>query len=415
MLRDRGELNRYLEEKVNELVTDQKSNVELIRRCTEKYEMPPFRSQTILRLDASTTELRDFEIFCVLDTMSELFPSKINLGIFFSENEIKEYRRMKYSASSVDFPIIIPAIKVSDSQWIGTIKANTLIKWRNSILRYNKNIQRRLQTKVRGEKTYEVISLNNKAVVTMVRLFKEGKFIPNVITLNIDESEEADYYYDDDSQSLVINKLDHFDLTDGYHRLVALSKVLDSDPLFDYTMILQITAFSDSLASHFIWQEEQRTVMPKKVVNSYNLDDLGNKIVKRINEATSCNLSGEITRGGLVDFSVFADMLTECVIKRLSEDEKKSAIIAVPKDVIESINIITENEPSILGRKLHVYQVRVLVYCCGAFYKADKTGIYEMYQKLSEYPYTKSQKTALASGTDKMAKKVFDTIVQEGK
>ena len=410
MKRSREELNKYFEECLVKYVGDYDAQKEIISICFNKYKMPFFRTQTILKLDASTVELKDHEIFWILSAIKTNNKSaKIKIEDYFTDIEIAEYSKLKQKTNDVEFPIVLPMFKVSDNQWIGTIKASELIKWRGSILKYNKNIQRRLHTVVRGNKTYEAISINKRAVTEMVQLFKQRKFIPNVITLNIDDT--SDFYYDEEKMELVINDIDSFDLTDGYHRLIALSKVSEEDPSFDYEMELRITCFSDDLANHFIWQEEQRTIMPKKAIKSYNMDDISNKITKRINESSSCNLSGNINRGGMIDFSVFADMIDECFVNKLPEKDKKLALTKVPKDVIESINIITENNPDIMNKSMTVAEIRILVYVCAKYFAKDKSDIYEAYDKLINYPFIKNQKDSLSSAKERYVVKLLDSLL----
>ena len=418
MKKNRKELNEYLEKALVTYVVDGKIQSEVITDCYKRFQIPFLRTQTIIKLDASTAELRDPEIFWVLDSIRSVVKgAKIDIEGFFTDIEIEQYSSMKYGENKVNFPIAIPCLQVSENQWIGTVKASTLVLWRGtgSLLRYNKEIQRRVKTVVRGDLTYETVSLNNKSVNAMVKLFQDRKFIPNVVTLNIDDSSKADFYYDEETKALVINAIDHFDLTDGYHRLVALVKVIEQNPAFDYAMELRITNFTQTIASQFIWQEEQRTVMPKRDINSYNLDDISNRITKRVNESSECNLAGSIIRGGVVDFSAFADMVSECYITGKSANEKKAAIVTVPKDLISGINAITEAYPELLTRKISVMEIRMMVYCCSRFFGQPKGGVAELYGKLAGREYSTKERQILVTGATKAKRptKLLDEIVAE--
>lgn len=398
MKKSRDALNKYFEGVLVDNVVDVKTTREIVQACSLRFGMPPFRSQTILQLDASTTELRDCEIYWMLHCIKDICPNaNVKLDDYFTDYEIESYSKMKYSSGKVDFPIVLDAVQVADDQFVGSIKASKLVQWRNAgLVRYNKDLQRRLTTVVRGGKAYEVITLNSKSVTEMVSCFQRGEFIPNAITLNIDE-DEMDFYYDGDRHQLVIQSVKHLDLTDGYHRLVALSKVIEADPTFDYNMELRITNFSEAKAGHFIGQEEKHVPIPKRDIRSFDMNDISNKITRKINDSPMCNLTGAIMRGGRVDFAAFAEMVEELYIKRMSEDDVKKAIITVPKDLIESINIMTEANPELLERKFSVMEVRILVYVCALYRDKDKRNLPDAMNKMLGHKYTTQDKQIISS------------------
>lgn len=404
----RGKIDKQLETLLASYVTNPKTAQAIMKLAFQKYSLPFFRTLTILNLDASMEELNDLEIFWILDCLRETIPkANIDLTKWFTEIEIKEYGRAKYKENVVEFPLILPMIQVTDTQWIGKIMASELIVWRGSILRYNKNIQRRIRTIVNKNVTYGQITVFHKAISSIVGLLNSKRFIPNAITLNIGE-DEIDFYYDEVEKNLVINKLDHFDLVDGYHRLIALSKAKEADPNFDYPMELRITNFSEDVADQLIWQEEQRNIMPKTAIESYNMDDTANKITRRINENTACNFSGAITRGGLIDASVFSDAINECFLTGMTEEEKRVSLARIPKDVIQSLNLLTEADSSLLTKRFTVLEIRLLVYCCYKFYEKDKNNIYDFYSKLQERKLTERVRKALSSAKRKNTLKLLD-------
>lgn len=410
----RGALNKILYECILKYADTPTDNKRLVMYLYTQYRMPLFRANTIMSFNLALDEIKDIEVFWIMSALNHLFVANIDLSLYFTEIEIKNYSVMKWKdEAQSNFPLIIKCFPVSDRQWIGTVEARDIVKWRNSFLRYNKNIQRRLHTIVRGGKTYEEITLKEGSVKRIKELLLQRKFVPNTITLNM--GDDCEYYYDDAQTSLVITSADHLDLTDGYHRLVALSKVLEENPDYDLTMELRITAFSESLANHFIWQEEQRNVMPKNVIQSYNLDDIGNRIVKKINEDATCNLCGNISRGGMCDFSIFADMLSYCLLREMPPDEKKKALVTVPRDMVTSINLITEGDPDMVNRKLETKEVRIMVYTCCKYYGKAKDMVYDSYEKLVHYDYAKEDVTVKsATSTCKRVCKALDLAWKGG-
>lgn len=411
MKKDREEVNLYLEQMVVQNISDSKIESAVMMDCFTRFKMPHFRAKTILRLDASTKELKDVEIFWILSSIKEVCKnSKVDLTEYFSDIEIEKYSAMKFDDErKVVFPLRIPMLQITEKQWIGRIDAAVLVMWRNSIMRYNKNIQRRIHVMVRNGITYERLTLNDKAVRSIVKSFQEGKFVPNVITLNIDDG-ETDFYYDEAAKELVINSIDHLDLTDGYHRLVALSKVMEDNPYFHYNMELRVTNFSEAMASYFIWQEEQRMAMPKADIESYNMDNLSNRIVTRINESQACDLYGKIQRGGLIDFSVFADMVSYLYLSKVTEDERNLAVKMVSNDIIQCLNLLSDHDTTLITQKTSIKNIRIMVYCCWKFYQKDKTEqLYRMFDRLRQIHYTSKEVMDLNNGTPKRVVKILDS------
>jgi len=407
MKKDRREINAFLEEILAKAVTDKKVQQDVMTRAYHKYGMSMFRAKTILSMGASIAELKDVEIYWILDCLND---KHVRLSDWFTDAEISLYSKLKNESNQVKFPIVLSALQVTDSQWISVVSAKELVKWRGHILRYNKEIQRRLAIKVRGGIAYRVISLKEKAITAMVNLFIKGKFIPNTITVNLPD--DADFYYDAEKKELIISSLEYFDLTDGYHRLVALTKAVDADPNFNYPMELRLTCFSDDQAVQFIWQEEQHTPIPKDAIKSYNLSDITTKIVRRINES-SCNLAGRISNGGAVDFSAFANMINEDLIKKMSDDEKKKALATVPRDLERGINAITDEHTELLddNRIFTIAEVRIFAFCICKYYGKPKDDrLIDLFNILWNYEYKSDQKKILNVSADRYAIKLLREV-----
>ena len=412
-MKSREELDRYFEECVAKYVDSYDIRNELIETCKRKYKMKPIRSQMILTGGAAINEVSEVELFWILDCINTVvLRAKCNLEEYFSKNKIEQYSGVKAEDEKIKFPIVLSMIAAGDDKWIGVINAKTLIKWRNTgYLKYNRNIQRRVKTVLRGGKYIETIDLNLNAVNKMIPLFKEGKFVSNVLTFNLNEN--ADFYYDPEDKTIVIKSLDGFDMTDGYHRLVALEKVIEEDPQFDYLMEMRLTSFSEDKANYFIWQEEQRTPMSKASIKSYNMDDVANKISKKINESSSCNLSGNITRGGLIDFSTFSDCIDYFYINGMKEKEKKVAIVTVTKEVVDCINILTDSDPDVLTWKFTKSDIILMIYTFRKLYNVDKEKIPQMFKYLMDYDF-KEDKKLLYSGSLKVADNIITKAYEAG-
>ena len=113
-------------------------------------------------------------------------------------------------------------------------------------------------------------------------------YIPDDITLNMPE-EGSKFRYE--NGKLTISELPggKFDITDGYHRYLAMCAIYNIDKSFDYPMELRITNFDLATCQQMIFQKDQKTQMKKEDSATFNQYDVGNQIVNEnklsVNEA----------------------------------------------------------------------------------------------------------------------------------
>lgn len=410
MKKSRSELEKYFEHCLVRYVKDKKTKQWLMEEAFTRYNIPFTRSQTILDMTGAVLEYSDAEIFWFLDCMSKSDKWKIKKEDYFTDIELDGYSKMRYAFPEVKFPLIIRMTKLAEDQWIGAISGAELVVWRGSIIRYNANIQRILRTAVVGGIVYQTPKVNPEDVEDIKNLLLNDQYIPTPITLNIDDT--ADFYYDEAESKMYIYSAEHLDLSDGYTRLVALSKAREINPSKSYPMALQIQYFSEDKANQFIYQQLQGSRMPKKEISSFNMADSANKIAKRINESNRCLFSGNIIRGGKIDFAVFTNMLRQCILNEVADEDAKKVVVTAPKEIINALNTIAENDPDIVTKKMSIAEVRILVYCCARYYQKDKDGVYETYKYMSEYPYTEEQKKTLSISREKRVESFLDSILE---
>ena len=104
--------------------------------------------------------------------------------------------------------------------------------------------------------------MNNKAVSEIAYAYEHNEFIPNTLTFNIPMETNFDFYYDEDSCTLIINSLPYFDISDGYHRYVAMCRERDVNPSFNIPWELRIINFSDS--NHNIYSLFCKNILLKR-------------------------------------------------------------------------------------------------------------------------------------------------------
>ena len=308
-------------------------------------------------LDSAT----DFELFKLAKSF------ECDLQKFFSEIEIKKYRDVAFVSNKLKFPLRIPAIQICDDQWIGMMSAKELIKYRDAqIIYYNENTQRTMERIIDGETVHWTISLNKTAVNRIMQAYDNGTYIPNTLTFNISDESNADFSYDKENKELVIKSIDHFDILDGYHRYVALSKRYNIDSDFDYPMELRIVNFTEDKAKQFIYQEDQKTKMKKIDSESMNQNNIANRVAQRLNEDGTFNLYGQVgLNGKLINKADFAAAI-EAIYKTSSIKKKDELVetVKIATEIKNGINDFTGKMPELLSEewgKDRIYAVLILI------------------------------------------------------
>lgn len=299
----------------------------------------------------------EFIIYCFCEKLTPHLTS-----YYFTEREIKVYRDLKFETSEIKFPLHISMIQVTDDQWIGSISARQLLAFKNAdLINYNKNAQRTMKHVIKGDVEYYRIALNKNAIYKIKKLYESNVYIPNTITLNIPE-ESSSFKYDSERKELIIKNIKAFDITDGYHRFVAMCDIMNTDDTFDYPMELRITNFPDSKAQQMIWQEDQKTRMRKIDSDTYNQTMSGTKIADYLNMSPTSNLNGLIARnGGVINASWLAAGI-DYMYRLGKEPNSPEVLIETRNNITTSLNRITDENPTMLNKTWSYARVIISVY-----------------------------------------------------
>ncbi len=256
-----------------------------------------------------------------------------------------EQYHWRYSIDSVPKQLAYDMIQIDDDQWIGKITVRELMQLREAgLVNYNENAQRVMKHVTRGKEEFYIVSVNKKAVLSMEELFENGQYIPNTITLNMPEDTNFSYR----NGTLTIKNIDHFDITDGYHRYLAMSNLYDDDENFDYPMELRITNYSEDKSRQLIWQEDQKTKMSRIDSESMNTNSLSNKVVQRLNINKTFLLAGQINvNRGIINAADMAEIIRATyfpVSKIFSKKKEIETIKIVTDELAEGINTVVEED-----------------------------------------------------------------------
>lgn len=385
MKRDRA----VLEKELTDICVSIAVNFETINKvydiAKEKYNIPKGLTSDLVCLRMSMSETTEFVLFCIMSALVEVLGDVVNIEEFYTSQEIKTYSKTKYKVDKIKFPLRLPMIQIGNDQWVGAIDNKLLMQMRAAqLINYNINAQRTMQRVIKGDKEIYKITLNQKAVDSIYENLKENVFVPNTLTFNIPQDVDSDFYYDNDSKELVITKLTHFDISDGYHRYIAACRANDESIDFEFTWELRIVNFSDDKAKRFIYQEDQKTKMKKIDSNSLNMNDSANIIITRLNESPRCNIKGLISRNdGLINYGELAELVRFFFLKKVAKKENNNVItMKMVKFLSECFNALTEYDDKYISQKYSYKQLFIVTYMFYIYRDKDKDEMCKTIDKL---------------------------------
>lgn len=424
MLKAKVDLEKYLEKQVLKFVTSSETINNICEYAEKQYDIPKGFTSDFITMRVSFMEANEFILFCILDSIEKITKEANDirndkLKEYFTENEIKIYSTSKYNVEKIKFPLRFKAVQIADDHWISKIDFKTLMKLRAAqLINYNEETQRTMERIVRGNTEIYRIKVDKSAVYAIENSYKDGTYIPTPLTFNIPEDAEADYYYDEEKMELVIRKLDHFDINDGYHRYVAACKACDSDRNFNFTMELRIVGFPEYKAQHFIYQEDQKTKMPKIDSDTYNQNNLANQIVERLNQDPRCNLKGLIRRNnGIINYADLAGLINYYYISR-EKEKGNQLLISVKNELVANFNELTEYDSSFLTKRYQFKKLMAIMHCFAYYSDKDKTNMVEvivqLIDKLKELEgvdfSSRTPRRSLSNEINKLLEEVLENV-----
>ena len=410
MLKEREELETKLQHELRRISTDK----EMLTKLIQSLIVTGLSEKNSGEIVLSIKPLSIYDDRTIYKLSSLLLSDKV-VNSFFTPKEVKEYGKTTKTVGKNVFPIKWKMVQIDDRQFIGKITVEELMRLRDlQLLNYNPKAQRPMQTKEFNGEVMLVPTLNASAVRAIKESYLNKTYIPNTLTLNIPI--EDSFEYDESENELIVYKLEHFDILDGYHRFRALSDIYNLDETFDYSMELRIVSFSDEEARQFIYQEDQKTKMRRIDSESYNQNNFANQIIQELNKFSTI-LKGKFNANEFIDPAIAGRMLN---ISFLFGETKISR-----RDTIELRGFIEQafreyesNDMDLLEKK---WEPRFVISFFYAMWKSKEIGLDKMYQLtndvyklLKDEGYKKSFYISFSRSDfvklDKIVKEVLDYV-----
>ena len=361
MIRTKEELANKIRPLCERVLFDKEKSNNTLYAMQTSFNIPTGMTMDLLTGRINLEDANEFILFALCNCLDKELEKK-NTNKYFTPIEIEGYSKSKYHEETIKFPIEIKCVPVTADQWIGSVDVDFIMKLRRAqLINYNAKAQRTLQKVVKGERSYYKITLNKDAINKITESMDNGNYIPNTITLNMPET--ADFSYDDSKCILSIKTLDHFDISDGYHRYIAMGQLKDKNPDFNYPMELRIVMFSEDKVKQFIYQEDQKTKMKKIDSDSMNMNAPENLVVERLNRDVMFNLKNKIARNnGSINYGELAAIIKYFYFKGQGADKSIRRIIEVESEIRDKFNKLTETYPSLLDKDYSFAELMIIFY-----------------------------------------------------
>ena len=370
MIKTKEELANKIKPLCERILFDKEKSNNILQQMQISYNIPTGMTMDLLTGRINLEDTNEFILFSLCSCLDKELDKK-NINKYFTSIEIDGYSKSKYQEETIKFPIEIKCVPVTADQWIGSVDVNFIMKLRKAqLINYNANAQRTLQKVVKGERSYYKITLNKDAINKISESMNDGNYIPNTITLNMPET--ADFSYDDSKNILSIKSLDHFDISDGYHRYIAMGQLKDRNPDFNYPMELRIVMFSEDKVKQFIYQEDQKTKMKKIDSDSMNMNAPENLVVERLNRDVMFNLKNKIARNnGGINYGELATIIKYFYFKGQTVDKSVRRIIEVENEIKDKFNKLTETYTNLLDKNYSFIELMIIFYTFDGVAVAD--------------------------------------------
>lgn len=363
----RDELVNDLRKMCDKLAFNEVVNSAVAKYNYDTYNVPMGRTKDLISDRINLHEESNAHLFFLTDSIDHV-QNRNFVSKYFIEAEIKEYSKEKYTEGKLEYPLEINCIEVhAGKQWIGAIDTKFLMELKRAgKIRYNADKQRTRKKIIKEDTVIFKNFVKERSVNQIANLMLKNEYIPDDITLDIPSDVEGNkYYYDEDRSALIFDNIETLDITDGYHRFLAICKCVDKNPSFNYPMELRITVFTEQRSRQFIYQKDQKNKMTVSNSKSMDMFRPSNEICTQLNERGSgCSFSGLIQRNsGTVDFAALSDIVEYYWIRPIKKkDISNKEIMEITNEVKVILNGFVNEDVNFLENRYLSFDKLVVLF-----------------------------------------------------
>jgi hypothetical protein len=213
------------------------------------------------------------------------------------------------------------------------------------LITYNIRTQRETTTIIFKGKAIEIPTLKQNPIRKMTDLMVDGKFFPNMITLNYrNTGNEYELEYDEKNRTLAIsvdNVQGFLDIIDGMHRMSAAMRAVELKPDINMYTMINILHCTEEEAQEFIEQEANHTPMSITHREAFKNSDTAVIIAKAINSFGN-RKSNEMFDKIAMDYNDLGINKKYVTVETLAKAINHNFKIETPADKIRIENYLKE-------------------------------------------------------------------------
>lgn len=299
-----GVLRDSLEQEISKNLYEVNLNRELSNKILKRLIEKGFlagHSQQIIAGNIGLELLDNLKLGIIADSFyKEIHDPNLNPELYYEEETVEKIRRTKLEVIEEDMklPVMFKNMQqYSYDMWVGTISLQKYVKMcQSGIATYNFETQRDPAFKKYKDNVIKRININPKSVIEMKDMMLNDTYLYDDVTLNIlsDGSEKFGFRKIMDNVGDLIFEDGILNLTDGAHRLKAAESALLVNPNLDKKFILVITNFDVNRANDYIRQKDKRNPINREYLETKDVTNLSNDVVRGINENSICDIKGKI-------------------------------------------------------------------------------------------------------------------------
>ena len=217
---ERDKACTFLNNKIKEFAGNSVKMQAYINAALKQHNIPIDLSAFILHGNMPVSETENEVVFALVEAIADK-----RLQMYFTDEEIQEYKVFKYKEETLEFPLIFNVKQTIQNTWRGTIGIDALIKIRRARIVI-------IETPDDQKDTMRFESLVSKV--------KDGTYRPQTICFKLQSNTK--YQYDPNLELLKVFEHDQFklDLVSGLETYKELSSLYNGREHIDFDVPLKI-------------------------------------------------------------------------------------------------------------------------------------------------------------------------------
>lgn len=340
-------MKRNREELINEIlfaIADIHTSGDIINvqnRATSKLQKYFTRKRIIqiFNKSLSLSMLSDGELYNISLFLVDNKFLDLDLSDYFTDEEMsKAVSETVDLINEYDEKVVFRNIEFNGDdlkpQFTGFISYEDVAKMHDAgVLNYNFATQRKAKIIKYRNRVERIPSINERNVAEIKKEVLDGLFEENTITLNIRQTGNDLYSYDEETRKLVINQDAVIDVIDGYHRITGIHDAWKINKDIKGKMVLLIKNISTDKARYFIRQESKASINNQEEMRLYDSSSNLAQLINDINTNSNSNniLFNKITTGNntentLIIYDIFATIMDKAWSEKLSKTSQRELL-----------------------------------------------------------------------------------------